>query len=327
MSGPGFVPRRCLGKCCASFSNQPCNAIQSLNRTAYVSKGYLPDDYPLRRRRCCCRQARRCACPEKPRQLFRLPIPQLPLNKTFCPAALTSVTPCSRNGYCQASAADEYLFSGPISDARGAVVRGPCRLTRVHHVAAALMRLSRFEKHRTTTAVFSIYIILRVERVTNDGSNVPEQAPAQNILRVTTTAGNAGTGLSWASPATLQNALNTAATNSAAGQTTELWLQYGTYGAEAWARRPSVSLREHIFLADLWATRRRATSAIRIRQQTTPPLRAQSRIRNIHRLLSSSHRTKAARRSCSTVLPSKTAEQRAEEVFASRMERRKQLMW
>ena len=106
-----IVDQRELGKCCQRGSNQPCNRIQSRNRTAAIDYGYIDNTVQRQRQKCCCRQAVRCACPEPPRCFFKLDIPQLPLNKSFCfPAALTSITPCSKQGYCQATAADNIMF-------------------------------------------------------------------------------------------------------------------------------------------------------------------------------------------------------------------------
>lgn len=100
-----------LGVCCQRGSRQPCNRIQSRNRTAAIDYGYIDDSRQREQNRCCCKQALRCACPPRKVRLYRLDIPQLPLNKTYCfPAALTALTPCSRFGYNQASAGDNTMF-------------------------------------------------------------------------------------------------------------------------------------------------------------------------------------------------------------------------
>lgn len=56
----------------------------------------------------------------------------------------------------------------------------------------------------------------------------PEEPPSQNIRRVTVDALPEGTGLSWNSPMTLNNALTFV--SSLAGAGSELWLKEGDYG-------------------------------------------------------------------------------------------------
>ncbi len=103
------------GRCCpcSNFSRQPCERVTSWERVAAINYGYENGRVTRERekRKCCCRQAKRCAPPLPPLHLTKLEIPQLPLNKSYCtPAALTSVVPCSRNGYFQASAGDNTMF-------------------------------------------------------------------------------------------------------------------------------------------------------------------------------------------------------------------------
>ena len=101
-----------IPKCCKPCN--PYNGVARRCRTASVNKGYIDERWGTNERRARCkrrhRQMLKCTAHQH-RKWFKLNIPQLPLNKTFCaPAALTRDLPCSVFGYNQASAAQNTLF-------------------------------------------------------------------------------------------------------------------------------------------------------------------------------------------------------------------------